>query len=189
MPIGSSGRQCKRQREVGLGKARVKTVLEHVPGAVDGLFGGLADQHDGARPAVAVLGQPSGRADEARHVDVVAAGVHHADVAPGLVASLDLARVGKTGLLDDRQRVHVGANQHHRALAVLEDADDAELADVRRDARARLCQFLRRSASTSRPPHAKARGECADACRARPAHPGGAAIQGSDAAGACAAAG
>ena len=57
-----------------------------------------------------------------RHVDVVAAGVHHADLAPGLVARLDLAGVGQPGLLDDRQRVHVGADQHDRPVAVLEDA-------------------------------------------------------------------
>ena len=132
----------QRQGEVGLGKAGVETVLEHVAGAVDGLFGGLADQHDRARPAVAMVGQPSGRADEAGHVDVVAAGVHHADVAPGLVAGLDLARIRQTRFLDDRQRVHVGADQHHRAVAVLEDADDPELADVRRDARAGFRQFL-----------------------------------------------
>ena len=114
MPIGSSGRQCKRQGEVGLGEPGIKAVLEHRPGAVDGLLGGLADQDHGSRPAVAMVRQPAGGADEAGHVDVVAAGVHHADLAPGLVASLDLAGVGQPRLLDDRQRVHVGADQHDR---------------------------------------------------------------------------
>ena len=34
-----------------------------------------------------MIRQPAGGADEAGHVDVVAAGVHHADLTPGLVAS------------------------------------------------------------------------------------------------------
>ena len=37
-----------------------------------------------------VLRQPPGRADETGHVDVVAAGVHHADLAPGMSRVLTL---------------------------------------------------------------------------------------------------
>ena len=61
---------------------------------------------------------------------------------PALSRVFCLAGVGQPGLLDDRQRVHVGANQHDRALAVLQDADDAELADVRRHLGAGLLQLV-----------------------------------------------
>ena len=126
------GPAVQRQGEVGLGEPGVEPVVEHRPGAVDGLLGRLADQDHGPRPAVPMIRQPAGGADEAGHVDVVPAGVHHADLTPGLVACLHLAGVGQPGLLDDRQRVHVGADQHDRPVAVLQDADDAELADARR---------------------------------------------------------
>ena len=77
-------------------------------------------------------GRPAtGCADEARHVDVVAAGVHHADVAPGLVTGLHRAGVGKPGLLDNGQGVHVGADQNDGSVAVFEHAHNPELADVR----------------------------------------------------------
>ena len=86
--------------------------------------------------------QPAGGADEAGHVNVVPTGVHHADLAPGLVACLDLAGIREARIFHDRQRVHVGANQHDRPLAVFQDPHDAELADVRRHFGAGFCQLV-----------------------------------------------
>ena len=48
------------------------------------------------------------------------------------VAHLHLAGVGQAGRLHHRQGVHVGAHQHRRPLAVLQDADDARAADLLR---------------------------------------------------------
>ena len=42
-----------------------------------------------------------------------------------------LAGVGEAGLLDDRQRIHVGAHQDHRPRPVLDDTHDPELAHAR----------------------------------------------------------
>ena len=63
----------------------------------------------------------------------MAASVHDADLVAVLVAHPHLAGVGHAGLFDDRQGVHVGADQDGRAVAVLEDADDAVAADLLRD--------------------------------------------------------
>ena len=67
----------------------------------------------------------------------MAAGVHDADFEAVLVAHADLAGVGHAGLLDDRQRIHVGADQDGRPGAVLQDADDAGAADFLASPRSR----------------------------------------------------
>ena len=79
MPVGRSCSDVQGEGVVGLGEPGVEAVGEHRLGPADLLLGGLADQDDRPRPAVLVLGQPARGADEAGHVDVVAAGVHHAD--------------------------------------------------------------------------------------------------------------
>ena len=73
--------------------------------------------------------QHAGRADPAGHVHVMAASVHDADFVAILVARPHLAGVREAGLLDDRQGVHVGADQDGGPGAVLDDADDAVAAD------------------------------------------------------------
>ena len=65
--------------------------------------------------------QPAGGADEAGHMDVVPAGVHHADLTPGRVACRHLAGVRQPRIFDDRQGVHVGADQHDRPVAVFQE--------------------------------------------------------------------
>ena len=89
-------------------------------------------KQDGAAPAIFVVGEPAGGADEAGHVDVVTAGVHDADGVSLVVLGLDLAGEGQAGSLDDGQGVHVGPDEDGGAFAVLEDADDAELANASR---------------------------------------------------------
>ena len=110
---------------VGLAEALVEVVGEHGLGAVDGLFGRLADEHERAVPLGFGRGEGAGGADEDGGVDVVAAGVHDADVLAGFGLGHDVAGVGDAGLFDDGQRVHVGADEERGAGAVLEDADDA----------------------------------------------------------------
>ena len=67
------------------------------------------------------LGEVAGGAEQHRRVPVVAAGVHLAGV-PRLV--------GQVGRFLDRQGVHVGAQADGWAVARLQHADDARLADV-----------------------------------------------------------
>ena len=91
---------------------------------------------------VLVLGEPAGGGDEVGHVDVVAAGVHHADRLARVVGRRRLAGVGQAGGLGHGQGVEVRADQDGRPLAVLEDADDAELADAGRHLGPGLLQLL-----------------------------------------------
>ena len=136
------GLAVQRQGEVGLGKPLIEAVVEHLPGPADGLLGGLGDQDDGPGPCVLVLGEPGRRGDQAGHVDVVAAGVHHADLAAQRVGRLGLARVRQAGAFGHGQGVHVGSNHDDRPRPVLDHPHDPQFADARRDLGARLPQFL-----------------------------------------------
>src|SRR5207248_207080 len=78
-------------------------------------------------------GQAPRGADEAGHVDVVAAGVHHADRSARRIGRLRPAGVRNPRGLDHGKRVHVGAHQDDGSRAVLQDPDDPELAHARRD--------------------------------------------------------
>jgi len=62
-------------------------------------------------------------------VDVVAAGVHDRHRLAVAVDAGRSARVREAGLLANRQRIHVSAEHHGRAHAVLEDSDDSGAPD------------------------------------------------------------
>ncbi len=101
-------------------------VLDHRLAAGAALFGRLEDD-DRSAVEVARLAQVLGGAQQHGGVAVVAAGVHLAR---------DFRGVGQAGVLQDRQRVHVGAHADDFAgagLAALDDADDAGPADARHD--------------------------------------------------------
>ena len=103
------------------GDARLELrVFEHHLGAEPHFLGRLPDKDDGARPAIAKPGERARRPDPDREMRVVAAGVHRPV----------RARVRQARLFPDRQRVHVNPGEHRRALAVLEDRDHAEAADL-----------------------------------------------------------
>ena len=120
-----AGGIVKGQRIVGLGKTRIKPVLEHRQRALAGFFGRLQDHHQRPRPFVLARHQLPGGGDPSGHVRVVTAGVHHIGVIalPGL--RLDGRGKGQPGLLLEWQAVHVGAQQHRRPLAVFHDRHDA----------------------------------------------------------------
>ena len=90
-----------------------------------------------------MLVQIASRSDEAGHVNVVAAGVHHADLFALVVERRHLARVRYAGLLDDRKSVEVGTDEHRRAVAILHDADDARFSHAFRHLGARGFQLGR----------------------------------------------
>ena len=64
-------------------------------------------------------------AEQHRHVDVVAAGVHDADVLALGIGGANGGRVVEAGLFFDGKRVHIAADEETRAGAVLKDGDDA----------------------------------------------------------------
>ena len=103
------------------GKAFEQAVLQHRQRAADAFLGRLEDEVDGA-VEVARLREVLRRAQQHRGVAVMTAGVHPAGV---------LAGVRQVGGLQDRQRVHVGAQAHRGfAIAVAQHADHAGLADA-----------------------------------------------------------
>ena len=126
---------------VGFREAFVEAVREHRLGAGADFLGRLGDEHQRALPFVLHPGQHAGGSHPAGHVNVVAAGMHDADFAIGLVPDDHLAGVGNAGLFGDRQAVHVAPHQHGRPFAVLKDCHHAGDADFLGDLEAQFLQF------------------------------------------------
>ena len=93
------------ENDIRPGHPLEQPVGDHGCGAFGQLFGWLKHHHHGPGPVRAGRRQLAGRAEQARHVHVVTAGVHHA---------IDPARVGKPGRLPDRQGIHVRAQRTSR---------------------------------------------------------------------------
>ena len=70
----------------------------------------------------------------------MSAGVHDADIAPGIVFGVDLAGVWQAGLFLHWKRIELGAQHHGRAGAVLQDGDDSRSAYVFGDRVAEIAQ-------------------------------------------------
>ena len=86
---------------------------------------------------------------------VVAAGVHDRRRQPLAGGAVDRAGEGQAGLLLHRQRVHVGAQQQHRAGPVLHDRDDAGAADPFGDREAQPPRLGRQQPGAARLLHAE----------------------------------
>src|SRR5208282_2860052 len=106
-------------------EALVEMVGEHGFCAVDGLLRRLADEHYGSVPAALFGGESAGDSDHGGDVDVVAAGVHDADILTCSILRLNRAGVGNSSLLDDWEGVEIGADEQRGAVAVLEDRDNS----------------------------------------------------------------
>ena len=76
------------------------------------LFGGLTNDHEGAVPGVYLRDKLPSGAENRGHVNVVTAGVHHADTLAGIILGGQVAGVGKSRFLFERQRVEFGAPGH-----------------------------------------------------------------------------
>lgn len=96
-----------------------QTVVDHALRARAGLLGGLEQRDHGAGHRV--RGQFGAGAEQRGDMDVMAARVHDAGNGGGVV---------ETGLLLYRQRVHVGAQPHHRTGTAVQNADNTGAADV-----------------------------------------------------------
>ena len=103
-----------------------QAIVEHRLGAGAAFLCRLEDEHDAA-VEIARLAQVSRGAEQHRRVPVVAAGVH---------LTLDFRGMRQASRLDDRQRIHIGANTDHFARSVflaVNNRDDAGAPDPRRD--------------------------------------------------------
>ena len=119
--------QCKA--EVRLLESREQAVGDHRLGAGDGFLGRLRDEHQRPMPTIFQVDQRLGRADPARHVNVMAAAMIDEGLLPvpvGLVA----ARIGQSGLLFHRRRIELGPHQNGGAFAIFVDRDKSGLADL-----------------------------------------------------------
>src|SRR5664280_33014 len=107
----------------------------------DRFLGGLADQHQ--RPVPLIFGLPHDlrRTHQGRHVNVVAAGMHHGHRQAGIVLGRNLARVGKPGLLLDRERVQLSPQHNRRACPVAKNCHHAGSAHVLGHLIAKPAQF------------------------------------------------
>ena len=68
---------------------------------------------------------PARRAQQTRHVRVVAAGVRDADYFPRIIGRGQYRGVGQAGVFLDGKRVHVSPREHGLTFAVTQDADNA----------------------------------------------------------------
>ena len=94
------------------------------------LLGRLEDELDRAAQLAAQPGEHLGHAHQDGDVGVVAAGVHDADRL-AVPLRLHLRGEREVDLLGHRQRVHVGAQRHHRAgQRALQQADHAGVGDA-----------------------------------------------------------
>jgi hypothetical protein len=109
------------EHHVGAGEAGVQPVGDHGRRPAAGLLGGLPDDDERARPCAAGRGRCVRGSREPGDVQIVAAGMHHA---------VDGGGVLETGGLLDRQRVHVSAQPHGRAVTMDEDPDHSGATDA-----------------------------------------------------------
>jgi hypothetical protein len=118
------------EHHVGPGKAVEEPVIDHGLRPLGGLLGRLEDGQERTAPRIGSPRQERRRPRQARGVHVVAAGVRNRYLLALPVGGRLVADVGQTGLLPDRQGVHVGAQHHGRPLAVLEQTHHPGLTDA-----------------------------------------------------------
>jgi hypothetical protein len=100
--------------------------IEPAGSSFDHLFGRLTDQHQRSVPLALSRSHFASRAQQNGHVQVVAAGVHHAHLLSLRVGGLHRAGVIQAGLFLHRQRIHIRANQQTRPRAILHHRDYAK---------------------------------------------------------------
>ena len=134
------GHVVEGKRVVRLGEAGVEPVVEHRLGALAGFFRWLTDHHQRARPVGPARRQQLRGLNPGGHVRVVPTRVHDAGLAAGRGRAARCAGEGETGLFDNRQCVHVGADHHRGTGAVLQHRHQTGFADTFGHGEARLAR-------------------------------------------------
>ena len=127
---GRHRRDVLAEHDIGLAEPLVQPVGDHRLGSAAELLGGL--EH-GQRwcPSTDVRAAASRSSAPSRQVTCMS-WPHACITGTSLPSGVDTAsgaRVRQAGVLGDRQRVHVGTQQHGRAAAVAQHADHAGTAD------------------------------------------------------------
>jgi hypothetical protein len=159
-PTGMPALSWIESAKSGLGKRLA--VLDHRDSALARVFGGPAYQYQRSMPAAAIRRHPLGRAEPARHADVVTAGMHDRNRRSGVAVDDDVAGKPQSRVLRDRQGVHVGAQQHGSARADPENSGDAGAADLSRHLVAEPLHTRGQLGGGLVTPEARARGYDAD---------------------------
>ena len=127
------------EHDVRMRQARAIPVRDHRVRALRHFLAGLEHHQRRAAPRVARFGQHARGAHQPGDVQVVPAGMRDADLSPIRVGGRRLAGIRQAGVLGHRQRVHVGAQHHRRAVAIAQHADHAGHADLAASPRSRAC--------------------------------------------------
>jgi hypothetical protein len=77
---------------------------------------------------------------ESRHMQIMAAGMHHRNVSTTVIFGVHFARVCKSGFFFHRKRVEFRAQHHGRARAVFQNGDNSGAANPFRDVIAQAAQ-------------------------------------------------
>jgi hypothetical protein len=96
-------------------------------------FGGLANQDQSSVPGVLAVRHDLGCAQNRRHVQIVAARMHHGDVLPSVVFGVYLTGVGQAGFFLNRQGVQFSAQHDGWARTIFQNGDDPSPANVLSD--------------------------------------------------------
>ena len=129
-----AGRHCRidmqREGHIGFRKFFEETVFEHRERSRADFFSRLADEHDRAAPFILVRNQITSRPDQASDVNVVAAGVHHADVVAVAIFSGRFRGVRETGIFRNGKGVEIGTDHDGRPGPVYDSGDNPVPADL-----------------------------------------------------------
>src|SRR5713226_2241026 len=141
----------ERQDIVRPGKFCKEPGAQHGVRAADGFLGGLADQNKSPAPLIFELCKHARGTHEDRHVNVMAASVHDANLSAIGALYFHVASIRQPGIFHDRQRIHIGTDVYRWTRTIAKDSDDSVgnkagrfiLAKVVGDVVAELAQLCR----------------------------------------------
>ena len=132
----------QRQADIGPWKAREQPICQHGARATATLLGGLADHDQRALPSLLELRQHPRRADDARHVHVMAARMHHGHVVARGIFRHYCAGVRQAGLLLHRQSIQISADQNRWPFSIPQNTHHSVFSDMGGHLESSLAQFL-----------------------------------------------
>ena len=123
-------RMCRvvmfRQHKVRPPEALIEMVRHHCACALNHLFGGLSNQHNGPMPIAFAGCQFARRSQQHSHVQVVSASMHHAHILALRIGRFHGRSVCEPRLFLHRQSIHVRANQQSWPRAIFQHGHNAK---------------------------------------------------------------